>query len=60
MREGELKLDVISFSAALSACEKGEVWRCALGLLAEMRERELKLDVISLSAALSACEKGGI
>ena len=38
MREGELKLDVISLGAAMSACEKGEIWRGALRLLDVMIE----------------------
>ena len=33
MREGELKPNVISFNATLSACEKGTQWSCALVLV---------------------------
>ena len=54
----ELKRGVVTFSATMSACEKGGVWRCALGLLDEMRGLQLKFNEISLNAALSACEKG--
>ena len=54
----ELEVDVISFSVAMSACEKGTIWRCAVGLLNRMRGRKLNLDVIRSSAALSACEQG--
>ena len=32
-----MTLDVINFSAAISACEKGEQWQRALSLLKEMR-----------------------
>ena len=39
MREGELKPDVIICNDSVSSCEKGEVWRCALGLLDEMKKR---------------------
>ena len=55
MRERGLKPDVISCSAAISACEKGGKWQSAVELLEEMRERGLKPDVISCSAAISAC-----
>ena len=33
----EVKLEVISVNAAMSACAKGSVWKCAFGLLDEMR-----------------------
>merc|ERR1712151_1120289 len=51
--------DVISFSAAISACEKGGQWERALSLLEEMRDMSVTRNVISFSAAISACEKGG-
>jgi pentatricopeptide repeat protein len=51
--------NVISFSAAISACEKGGQWQRALALLDEMRAKGVAPDVISFSAAISACEKGG-
>eukprot|EP00973_Karenia_brevis_P092825 12414284-Karenia_brevis.AAC.1 len=56
MRRESLHLDVISFSAAISVCEKGGQWQHAW---AEMRGERLHLDVISFSAAISAQEKGG-
>ena len=37
IRRLELKLDVISVNAKMSACEKAVVWKRALGLLDEMR-----------------------
>ncbi|CAK0893392.1 unnamed protein product [Prorocentrum cordatum] len=43
MREAKLEPDVISYSAGISACEKGD---------------EMEPDVISYSAGISACEKG--
>jgi len=49
----------VSFSAAISACGKGEQRERALELLDEMGTRGLRPDVISYSAAISACEKGG-
>ena len=56
---GVVTPDVISFSAAISACEKGGQWERALALLEEMRERAWSRNVISFNAAISACEKGG-
>merc|ERR1712190_431614 len=50
--------DVITYSAAISACEKGQRPQEALHLLQEMQLRGLVPDVITYSAAISACEKG--
>ena len=50
--------DVVSYSATISACGKGEQWVGALELLQEMPRRALQPDVISCDAAISACEKG--
>ena len=59
MQDTGVTRDVISFSAAISACEKGGRWEQALSLLKEMLDAGVALDVISFSAAMSACEKGG-
>ena len=53
MPQRRLDPDVISFSAAISACEKSEQWEKALELLDEMQQRKLEPDVISFSAAIS-------
>ncbi|CAK0858602.1 unnamed protein product [Prorocentrum cordatum] len=59
MREATVEPDAIfSYSAGISACEKGEQWEQALALLSEMREAKVEPDVISYSAGISACEKG--
>ncbi|CAK0809448.1 unnamed protein product [Prorocentrum cordatum] len=58
MWEAKLEPDVISYSAGISACEKGEQWQRALALLSEMWEAKLEPNVISYSAGISACEKG--
>ncbi|CAK0841584.1 unnamed protein product [Prorocentrum cordatum] len=43
MREGKLEPDVIlSYSAGISACEKGEQWQRALALLSEMWKAKLE------------------
>ncbi len=50
--------DMVSWSTAICACEKGNQWEGALGLLQEMAQQLLTPDVVSWSAAISACEKG--
>ena len=39
--------NVVSWSAAISACEKGKQWEGALGLLQEMVRQLLTPDVVS-------------
>ncbi|CAK0882115.1 unnamed protein product [Prorocentrum cordatum] len=48
----------VSYSAGVSACEKGEQWQRALALLSEMREAKLESTVISYNAGVSVCAKG--
>ncbi|CAK0837627.1 unnamed protein product [Prorocentrum cordatum] len=48
----------LSYSAGISACQKGEQWQRALWLLSEMRGAEVEPNLFSYSAAISACEKG--
>jgi pentatricopeptide repeat domain-containing protein 1 len=59
MLRSEVEMDVISFSAAISACEKGGEWEKALQLMRVMVQNKHKLDTITLNAAISACEKSG-
>merc|ERR1712137_1206430 len=49
--------DEISFSAAISACEKCEEWERALWILAEMHEQAVEANIVSFNAAISACER---
>ena len=49
---------LVSYSAGISACEKGGQWQRALALLSEIWEAKLEPNVISYSAGISACEKG--
>jgi len=51
--------NTISYSAAISACEKEGQWQQALILLREMESRGISPGTISYNAAISACEKGG-
>ena len=50
--------NVISCSAAVSACEKGQQWQQALGDLAVMQQAAVLPNVISYAAAISACVRG--
>lgn len=54
-----LKPDSISYNAAISACEKRQQWRTAVGLLREMPGAQLEPEAISYGAVISACEKAG-
>ena len=49
---------MISYSAAISACEKGQQWDQALSLLPEMWSSWLQPNVINYNSATSAYEKG--
>ena len=57
MRKIGVLPDVITYNAAISACEKGEQWQQVLRILAEMRSVSVLPDVITYNAAISACEK---
>eukprot|EP00973_Karenia_brevis_P021731 2988367-Karenia_brevis.AAC.1 len=48
---------VISFNAAISACEKGGPWQHVAPLLDEMWRALRFCNVISFNAVISACEK---
>ena len=50
--------NVITYNAAISACEKGQRPQEALHLLQELQLRGLLPNVITYNAAISACEKG--
>ena len=57
MRRASIAADTITYNAAISACEKGQRWHGALGLLVEMRRAGIAANTITYSAAISACEK---
>jgi pentatricopeptide repeat protein len=52
--------DLISFNAAISACEKGGQWEKSLELLKHMKSPASGItpDVITYNATISSCEKG--
>ena len=50
--------NVITYSAAISACEKGQQPPQAVQLLPDMRRKGLLPSVISYNAAISAREMG--
>ena len=49
--------DVITYSAAISACEKGIQLEKALEFMEDMTMKGIDPDVITYYAAISACEK---
>ena len=53
-----LTSDVVSYSAAISACEKGKHWEGALRLLHEMLEGDLEPDLVSYSVSITAAAIG--
>ncbi|CAE8612218.1 unnamed protein product, partial [Polarella glacialis] len=55
----ELEPNVVTYSSAISACEKGQRWAWACWLLQEMIGRQLEPNVVSCSAAISACGEEG-
>jgi len=54
-----IKPDVITYSAAISACEKGGQWEKALALLQQMRGVGITPNVITYSASIQACASSG-
>ncbi|CAL1170360.1 unnamed protein product [Cladocopium goreaui] len=58
MQAGRISLDLVSYNATMSACEKGQAWQYALGLLFQMPSLRLLPDVVSFNAAIVACEQG--
>ena len=49
---------VVSWNAAVSACDKGVLWEGALGLLQEIMLQMLTNSLVSLNAVISGCDKG--
>ena len=53
-----MRPDVITYSATISVCEKGQQWITVVALLREMQQWKMHPDVITYSATTSACKKG--
>ena len=58
MFDRRLESDVVSYSASISASEKGSQRAQALALLREMFDRRLEAAVVSYNASISAGGKG--
>jgi len=58
MPENKVAPSTISYSAAISACERGGQWQSALQLLSLMPEEKAVPNTMADSAAISACENG--
>ena len=54
----QVQPDVVTFSAAISACESSRQWEVALSLFTTLREWQSQLDTITYGSIISACEKG--
>ena len=52
----KVELHLATSEVAISACEKGGAWECALCLAEKMQILQLKLDVCTYSALITACE----
>ena len=53
-----MKPNMVSYSALISACEKGKELRRAFDVFARMLRQALKPNMVSYNALISACEKG--
>ncbi|CAE7820860.1 rsmF, partial [Symbiodinium sp. CCMP2456] len=51
--------DVISYSVAISACERTAEWCTALELLRSMEQQSVSSNIIACTSAISACASGG-
>ena len=58
MQEAGVQPNVITYSAVISAFEKGGQWQQALSLFDHMTQEDVQPDVICFNAALSSLEKG--
>jgi pentatricopeptide repeat domain-containing protein 1 len=53
-------VDIITYNATITACEKGGQWERALELFEEVKKHpRMEPDLYTYSATISACEKGG-
>ena len=54
----KIQFDTISYTAAISACERDVQWRCSLDLIRDMRQRWTEADVAVYNAAMNIRGKG--
>eukprot|EP00975_Prorocentrum_lima_P046809 9786307-Prorocentrum_lima.AAC.1 len=50
MAQDKVEANVISYNAAISACEKGGAWQEAVGICGSMAFAKVEADVISCNA----------
>ena len=60
MLQQGLQPDVITYSALITACEKGGMAERALQVFDKMLQQGLQPDVITYSALIHACKRGGM
>ena len=58
MQQQSMVPNIITYSALISACEKGKQPERALELFEAMKQQGVVPDVITYNALISACEKG--
>ncbi len=59
MESKEMKPDIISYDAGISACEKACEWEQAIVLLQDLNIKKLQPTIVTCSALISACGNGG-
>eukprot|EP00967_Tisochrysis_lutea_P006245 scaffold7418_cov31-Tisochrysis_lutea.AAC.3 len=59
MRQAGIPPNTITYSAAISACDKAGEWTRALQLLRRMQTEGVPPDLIIFNAAIGACARAG-
>ena len=59
MANSRVEANTITYSAAISACEKAGDWVRALQLFQGMANSLVEANTITYNAAITACEKAG-
>ena len=59
LQEATLRSNVVTFGAAIGACERGSLWQQSVYLLQSLQSQRLEANVVVGSAAISACAKCG-
>ena len=58
MRRQGIKPTIVTYSALISACEKGQDLTKALQLSEDLQRQGIKPTIVTYNALISACEKG--